>query len=72
MKRSIKTALCTGVAAVFLYTGGSYVADYSKRWVDSKINDAIVQYEKGDKQWTDKALKEGVDDTKKSLDQYAT
>lgn len=71
MKRSIKTALCTGVAAIFLYTSGSYVVDYSKKWVDSKVNDAIVQYEKGDKQWTDKALKEGMDKYK-TEDQEST
>jgi S1-C subfamily serine protease len=75
MKKTAKTLLCTGVAAAFLFTSGYLGFDYSKKWVNQKIQTAISQYEQQDKQqtkqefnnyeqndkkWTNKSLNETV------------
>ncbi|MDP2906826.1 MAG: serine protease [Nanoarchaeota archaeon] len=52
MKKTAKTLLCTGVAAAFLFTSGYFGLDYTKKWVNQKIQTAISQYEQQDKQQT--------------------
>lgn len=56
MKKSVKTVLCTGVAAAFLFTSGYFGMDYTKKWVNQKIQSAISQYEQQDKQRTQQDL----------------
>ncbi len=60
MKGSIKKAVYTGVTAVFLFTTGGYFVDYSKKWVNNKVQSAITQYEQQDKKWTKQNLEESV------------
>ncbi len=52
MKKTAKTLLYTGIVAAFLTTTGVCTVNYSKKWINNKIQTAIAQYEQEDKQQT--------------------
>jgi len=55
----MKKILYTGIAALFMLSA-SCTAIPTKKWVENRINNSVIQYEQKDKQWSEKRFQVNI------------